>query len=502
MIRRFLHLFQRPVPWYEQYFVWILIAGCVLAMGISLSIGVLQSVWFDEAYSISLAKRPIGELLYLTSIDTHPPFYYLLLKAWAGIFGWSEVALRSLSVVAMGGAVAVGILLVKRLFGVKAALITLPFVVFAPFLLRYGFEVRMYALASLIGIAATYVLVAATETTERSRQIRLYIAYAALVALGVYTMYYTAVLWIAHVVWLIWLARYRKESVLKQHWWLAFMGSFALFLPWIPTFFSQMTNGALAAISQQVTMENLVGIVSFWSLYQPSWQLNGLTSLVILGVIIAGTIILTRAYKQVSRKQKPYLVLFTCYAVVPIAIITLISLARPMYVERYLAQTLIGLSLLIGIAIYIATLKKSKNTALLGVGLAAVLLLGVANLALVGNFNFQRLQSPQIRELAQSVDCTKDTPIVAADPYVATELSYYVTDCQVFFYSDTPELRGGYGPMAHSSLRIDDPRQQLKDVKSLTYIYYDGPKLTMPERLRQTRQATFGPIHADVFHAE
>jgi hypothetical protein len=39
-------------------------------------------IWSDEIFSILISKRPIGELIDLTALDNHPPFYYLLLKAW------------------------------------------------------------------------------------------------------------------------------------------------------------------------------------------------------------------------------------------------------------------------------------------------------------------------------------------------------------------------------------------------------------------------------------
>ena len=298
-LARLLHL-SRPT-WAERYFIVILILGAVLAMLISLSIGLAQSVWFDEAYSIMLAKQQAGELLRLTGLDTHPPLYYLLLKAWAGLFGWSEVALRSLSVLAMGGAVIFAGLLVKRLFGVRAALITLPFVVLAPFLLRYGFEIRMYSLASLIGVAATYVLVSALSAKGRKQWV-LYSIYAVLVALGVYTLYYLALLWVAHVVWLLWLWRREKRPLAKAPWLLALAGSVVLFLPWLPTFISQVGNGALAPISQAMTLENILGIISFGFVYQPVWQLTAAVSLLVLFVIITASYVVVRAFKAADKK--------------------------------------------------------------------------------------------------------------------------------------------------------------------------------------------------------
>lgn len=494
MIKRFLDfVFHRQAPWFERYFIWLLIGSAVVAMALSLAIGLQQSVWFDEAYSIMLAKRPVGDLLHLTSIDTHPPLYYLLLKGWATLFGWGEFALRSLSVLAMGGAVVVAGLFTRRFFGVKAALATVPFLVIAPFLLRYGFEIRMYALASLIGIAATYVLVCAVDAKNKNTQWKLYILYAVLVALGVYTLYYIALLWLVHVVWLIWLAKYRKQPVFRQPWWLAYLGSVVLFLPWLPTFISQLTNGALAPIAQQMTVENMVGVVSFLFLYQPSWQLSALASLAIVAVIAALVCLVSKATNLVSNKQKPYFMLVLFYALLPILLIALICLVSPMYVERYLEQVLIGMVLLTGISLWLVCEKKPRTGYLAGGYLFAVMLLGVVQLALVGNYNFQRLQVPQVAQAASQLNC--NDYIVAADPYTAIELAYYLPNCGIHFYSETANLRGGYGPLANSSLRVANPGEELVKKENVKIVYYDELKLTLPEKAEQTQVSSYGPLH-------
>jgi hypothetical protein len=310
------------------------------------------------------------------------------------------------------------------------------------------------------------------------------------------------VLWIVHVVWLIYLARQRKESVVKQRWWLAYIGSAVLFLPWLPTFVKQLGNGALAPISQPLNVENMVGVVSFWSLYQPAWQLNGLMTIVLLVVIVFAVLVLSRAFKNASLKQRPYLVLLALYAGLPVLLVALISLIKPMYVERYLAQVMLGMSLLIGSAAWLAGWQKSQRVRLYSLGILAVLMLGVINLSNSGNYNFQRLQLPEIKQLAASIPCDEDSTILAADPYVAIELSYYLNNCQVQFYSESADLRGGYAPLAFSPLRITDPARELRDARELTYIYYDEPKLTLSSDLREIKKLSFGPLHGAVFSAE
>ena len=66
----------------KSFLIIVVLAG-VLATLIALAIGVQQSVWFDEAYSVRVAQQPLGDLLSLTAVDTHPPLYYMILKLWA-----------------------------------------------------------------------------------------------------------------------------------------------------------------------------------------------------------------------------------------------------------------------------------------------------------------------------------------------------------------------------------------------------------------------------------
>jgi uncharacterized membrane protein len=503
MIHRLLsHLKPAKLAWFERHFIPTLLIGAVVAMLFSLLIGLRQSVWFDEAYSIMLAKQSWSHLIYLTSIDTHPPLYYLLLKAWAMVFGWGEPALRSLSILAAGGAVVFAGLLARRMFGVRVALIALAFVVLAPFLIRYGFEIRMYSLGSLIGIAATYVLVRAVGTKDKQQAWRLYGTYAVLVALGVYTLYYTALLWIAHLAWLLWVTYKHRQRLLDAPWLLSYVGAVVLFLPWLSTFLKQMGNGALAPIAQAMTLENLLGIVSFSFVYQPVWQLNAAMSLIVLFVLIMIGYLSVMAFKRVKAGQRAYLVLLALYVLVPIAILSVVGFMRPMYVERYLAHIMIGGILFVGVSAALVYPKASQMVRVLIITLGGVLVIGVAQLVLVGNFNFQRLQSPQIKQAAATISCTDGAAVLAADPYVAIELAYYLPSCPVRFYGETAKLGGGYAPLSDSVLHTSNPDIDLKDARAVYYVYYDQPKLTMPADLILDRKTTYGPLTVDLFTVE
>jgi uncharacterized membrane protein len=497
--------FMKKAPWSERHFHLVLIIGAVLAALVSLAIGMQQSVWFDEAYSIFLAKQPVADLIHLTSIDGHPPLYYLLLKAWAMLFGFSELALRSLSVIMMGGVIVVAGLLTKRLFGVRAALLTLPLFVAAPFMLRYGFEIRMYALAALIGIAATYVLVTARQVKNSRQQWLLYSMYAVLVALGVYTLYYTALLWIAHLVWLIWLAIKHRQSPIKARWPVALAGSVVLFIPWLPIFISQLGNGALSPVVKTLNLEQLVGIVTFNFLYQPAWQLGVFGSFMIVVVIGLLIYFATQAFKNASPHEREHLVLMGLYVLVPVLVLMTVSLVKPMYLERYLAHVIVGGLVFIGATIALTLAHKKSKTTWLAAGiLFAVMVTGSLHLMQIGNYNFQRSQLPSTKYAAEVVreDCTDDSLIVAKDPYVAIELLYYLPNCQVYFFSETAELSGGYAPVSNSPLHVVTPNDLIGLAQRVYYIYDGEPDADFSGRFHELSDQVFDNLHVREFSVE
>jgi mannosyltransferase len=489
--------------WRDRAFVPVLIVAAVIAMVVSFAIGLQQSVWFDEAYSIMLAQQSTDQLLYLTSLDTHPPLYYLVLQAWAGLFGFGEAALRSLSVLAMGGALVTAGLLLRRMFGGRIALMVLPFLALAPMLLRYGFEIRAYALAGLIGIVATYVLVAALQAKKRNQWL-LYTLYAVLVAAGTLTLYYLVLLWAAHLVWLVWQARRNKQSIWKSPWLIALAGSVVLFLPWLPVFISQISNGALSPVTQALTLDTMLSIVTFMFIYQPVWQVGAFMSLVVVALIVMMTRFLLRAFASVDKDHRPYILLLALYVLVPVAILAVVSLVKPMYLERYLSHVLIGGYMLVGVVIAMVALKSSgRKTIIAGAAVLAVLVVGVIHLAEVGNFNFQRLQKPMVKQAAAGLaGCSPDQTILAADPYVAIELAYYLPDCEIRFFSESAELTGGYAALSKSPLHVADPAAELVNSRKLIYIYYGEPQLTMPTNLVAAGRTSYDQLHVAEFYAE
>ena len=84
--------------------------------------------------------------------------YYLLLRGWV-VFGHSEIALRSLSVIIAVGSLWVVIMLARRLFGPRAALLAGLLFAVNPLFVQFAQDARGYSLALLFVSASCYFFV-------------------------------------------------------------------------------------------------------------------------------------------------------------------------------------------------------------------------------------------------------------------------------------------------------------------------------------------------------
>jgi uncharacterized membrane protein len=126
----------------------------VLAVSLAIRlIGLNQSLWLDEAISANVVKEySYSELVTKFSpVDFHPPLYYLMLKEWTGVFGFSEISLRMPSVIFS----LVTVYFIYLLGGFWPALIT----GVNPLLIYYSQEARMYAMVTMLLAMGLYFLI-------------------------------------------------------------------------------------------------------------------------------------------------------------------------------------------------------------------------------------------------------------------------------------------------------------------------------------------------------
>ena len=108
-----------------------------------------SNMWFDESYSIAIAKHSFKEIWQIGSHDVHPVLYYIMIRIVMLITNNSIVCVRVFSCVPLILMSILGYSFIRKEFGNKAGLIFTFFSLFFPTLLTYAGEIRMYTWAML-----------------------------------------------------------------------------------------------------------------------------------------------------------------------------------------------------------------------------------------------------------------------------------------------------------------------------------------------------------------
>lgn len=291
---RIKELFARRIFFKDMTVFEVMALGGVFTVYAILALGTITkfSIWFDEAFSAYITRFDFWQIAVYTAHDVQPPLYYWLLKIWSLVFGSSELALRSLSVVLGGAAVVFAYLLVRRLFNKYAGLLAIFFMVLSPLFIRYSQEARMYMLVVAIALAATYALVVALQTKQK----KACVWYGVLVALGMWVHYLTALVWLAHVVWHafdVWQRGQKwkqfKKVFFAKEWMSAYGLAALLYLPWIPAFLLQTVIVQVAGFwIPPITAETLPNFISNVFLFREIDSVASWFSLWLLLVTLTG----------------------------------------------------------------------------------------------------------------------------------------------------------------------------------------------------------------------
>jgi mannosyltransferase len=189
---------------------WILVALVVAAAVIRIITIDNQSFWADEALTAYESSQSFPAMLHtVTSIETTPPLYFVLVWSWAKAFGTSEVALRSISAMAGVALVPITYLCARELLDRRAGLIAAALVAVNPFMVWYSQEARAYMLlTALSGASFLWFLRARRDSSRRSLT-----WWAGVSALALTTHFFAGFLVAPEAVWLLWTNRSRATVV-------------------------------------------------------------------------------------------------------------------------------------------------------------------------------------------------------------------------------------------------------------------------------------------------
>ncbi|MBK8987071.1 MAG: glycosyltransferase family 39 protein [Chloroflexi bacterium] len=200
-------LWQHPQAWR-----WLMVGILLLSFALRLHRVGDRALWWDEGWSIWVARQSLAAIVYQTGHDVHPPLYFGLLHLWRAASGDSEFALRSLSVVFGSLTIAAVYLLGRSVGGWRVGLLAALFLATSRFHIVWSQEIRMYALAGFLAALGTW---AARRVWERGK-LADYVLYSGCMTAGLLTLYLFFPIPLAinlAWLWVLWRARQRRKTL-------------------------------------------------------------------------------------------------------------------------------------------------------------------------------------------------------------------------------------------------------------------------------------------------
>lgn len=305
----------------------------------------------DESATRWAATLPLGKLFHvLAHVDAVHGLYYLTIHAWI-VFGRGPVALRLPSLIAAVLAAGVITELGRRLSGrLDLGIIAGLLYAISPVVMFYAQTARSYAIVSLVVASATLAFVRALEAgrdgASSKVQIRRWVGYGALIALGGWLNEIALLAVVAHAVTLV-VTGYPRR--VRLQWLVTSIVAVAMVVPLFV-----ISNGESAAVDwvTKPTPHDLL------TLLRDFFGPNPVVMVLMIGCTVFACIpsLRTRSALKAGTAREAWRtrgpaslvsVALPLLVVPPVLLVVESELTTPLYVERYLLYSVIGAVLLI-----------------------------------------------------------------------------------------------------------------------------------------------------------
>lgn len=407
----------------KQWHMVVIVVGIIFV-----SLGAFHSnIWFDESYSVGLARHSLGEIWSIGGHDVHPILYYWMLRIVFLVTGGSIMIYRIFSVIPIAIMIIIGYTHIRKDFGEKTGFIFSFLSAFLPEMAVYAIEIRMYSWAIL---AVTILSIYAYRLMKRD-SIKDWIIFGVSSLVSIYLHYYGLMCaGLINVILLIYLiVKKRKKGII-------FIISFGIiqalaYLPWLVNFVTQLSNvsnGFWIGFTFPKTLMELLS--SQLAGYVKSSDYTDLLVPTVFALELYGYMIY-KTYQYVKDKQdlnsyKWSLIVY--FAVIISAIIITIVMKTSILYYRYLF-------VITGLYIFAVSfiLGKEKNVVEIVSILSVIAILGVYNNVKMIKDNYDSSNYEPMNYIQENI---KDGDNIVfsnlGGGFVAT---IHFVDNQVYFYN-------------------------------------------------------------------
>ncbi len=176
----------------------VTVAATLLAVGLGLWNLGSRSLWYDEAFTVGIVDRPLGDVVWrITHWEVNQSPYYVLFAGWFRL-GHSESFLRLLSVAFAVAAVPAIFFLGRRIADGRVGAVAAVLLAVHPLVLQWGQQLRAYSMVVFLVIVATILLLRAVDEPDNTGRA---VLYGVVAAVTIYTQFFAVLVIAAHLVW-------------------------------------------------------------------------------------------------------------------------------------------------------------------------------------------------------------------------------------------------------------------------------------------------------------
>ena len=367
---------------YHALSLILLVCGCVLFGSLIFS----DNLWLDEIYTLAEVNASYSSLIHVFFTETHPPLYFLALKLFSDIFGYSTITAHFFSLLGCLATMLLGIFPIRKAFGDRVSLIFLFLCLTMPFMMWYSHEIRMYSWAMFLVLASFVYAVRVIQTNDTG----CWILFTVFSIAGTYIHYY-AIMSVALIV--VFLGSYlwmKKRDIIWK--WFISTGTICLaFLPFLPMLYSQV-SGVNDGFWITFSPMSLVLIpYSIFTLHSTISILNTVF------VVFIGCVSLGLLYKMFTTKPWTNNEIIALSCVVIITIVLLFTTLYSLLVQPVIQARYIMIMACLGLLFFSIMLSKIQNKIILTVFI-------VVMLASTGVSYYSNYQSEYNGELTEVMD--------------------------------------------------------------------------------------------------
>lgn len=225
-----------------------------------------ESIWVDEGISVFRANLDPTSLIINLIQNVHPPFYFLNLHYWVGIFRDSELSIRCLSVIfsffAMGMIYRVG----TEIFNKNIGLFSLLLLSISPLHIFYAQEARSYSLMTLLSLLSMYYFLKLLDRQSLKNST----GYVISSGLLIYTHNYGLFIILAQNIYMLTMPLFSKElKFYFKKWMFLQCLLFVLYLPWIRILSKQILKVQEGFWISPPTQNSLIKTFTDYSAHSP-----------------------------------------------------------------------------------------------------------------------------------------------------------------------------------------------------------------------------------------